>query len=126
VADVEAPAAQHVAGRALPDGATLEESAAALADPELDDDTRRQLEPLYVGSLFWRGRTREAFEHARRIRPATPLRDLSDEVALALWITISIDSGYELADLDEWMSDALVQGVRTDDHATAPLRHVFH
>ena len=113
------PLRNHVAAVTGQYGIRVAESAAALADPELDAETRRQLEPVHCGNLFWCGRTREAFELARLIRPEGPMRDLSDETALALWITISIECGYALAEFDQWLAKTIVRSVRTGDHAGA-------
>ncbi|MDA0137483.1 LuxR C-terminal-related transcriptional regulator [Solirubrobacter sp. CPCC 204708] len=98
-----------------------EASAAALEDPELDEATRRQIAPFHGRDLLYSGRTRAAYAWARRRRPRLPLRDFSDEVAFAVWVSSAVQCGYQWDELSAELPDALVEAVRADDHAGAGL-----
>jgi DNA-binding NarL/FixJ family response regulator len=93
----------------------------ALADPELDPALRRALEPQYAISLFFTGRTREAYALTQRIRPAVPLREASDTMALGIWSIVCLESGEDWsafeADLEQLVRDA----IRADDHPAAGI-----
>lgn len=99
--------------------ATLDVSADILADPDLASDVRRQLEPVHTVTLFYAGRTHEAYELGERIRPSVPLRDQSDALALVAWSIIGLETGTDFPGLDAWMSSTLQQGVRANDHEAA-------
>jgi DNA-binding CsgD family transcriptional regulator/tetratricopeptide (TPR) repeat protein len=89
------------------------------ADDRADREVRRRAAPLLAGNLFYRGRVREAYELVREIRPAVPLRDLTDEISFALSVAISLESGIAWPELEDWASRALGDGIRTGDHAAA-------
>ena len=55
-----------------------------LATAGVDPDVRRKLEPMHAANLLFSGRTREELELARNIRPAPPLRDVTDELAFII------------------------------------------
>ncbi len=90
-----------------------------LSTEAVDAQVRHQVEPVHVANLFYSGRTREAHELAIRIRPAIPLRSLSEAIALSLWSRITLETGERWADLEAWMTTALEEGVRQNDPATA-------
>ncbi|MDA0180873.1 LuxR C-terminal-related transcriptional regulator [Solirubrobacter phytolaccae] len=98
-----------------------EVTAAALTDPELDDASRQQIAPFHGRNLLYSGRTREGYEWARARRPQLPLRDFSDEVAFAVWISAAVQCGYDWPQLEAELPGALVEAVRADDHAGAGL-----
>ena len=100
-------------------GAAVVISAEILSSEDLDPEVRRQTEPLHAASLFYSGRTREAYELARRIRPLLPLRDLTDELAFVLWSTIAIETGEGWRELEAWNMKALQEGVRLGDRAAS-------
>lgn len=99
--------------------ATLEVSADILADPDLAPEVRRQLEPVHTVTLFYAGRTREAYALGERIRPSVPLRDQSDALALVAWSIIGLETGTDFPGLDAWMAGTLQDGVRANDHEAA-------
>ena len=90
-----------------------------LSSGDIDADTRRRVEPVHVANLFYSGRTREAHELARQIRPALPMRGLSDAIALSRWSRITLEDGEAWSELEMWMTSALETGVALSDHATA-------
>jgi DNA-binding CsgD family transcriptional regulator len=102
-------------------GATVSASAEILASEDLDPEIRRQVEPLHAASLFYSGRTREAYELARRLRPTVPLRDLTDQLAFVLWNAIVIETGESWREFETWATAALQDGVRLGDRAAAGL-----
>jgi DNA-binding NarL/FixJ family response regulator len=99
--------------------ATLAVSADILADPELAPEVREQLEPVHTVTLFYAGRTSEAYDLGKRIRPAVPLRDQRDALALVVWSIIGLETGTDFPGLDAWMSRTLQDGVRANDHDAA-------
>lgn len=100
-------------------GRSLAASTKILATTEPGTDVRSQVEPVHVANLFYSGRTREALELARRIRPELPLRSLSDAIALSLWSRVILETGEQWTELESWMTTALEEGVRLANHAAA-------
>ncbi len=100
-------------------GVDITASTEMLAGADIEADIRHQVEPVHVANLFYSGRTREAHQLADRIRPALPLRTLSDAIALSLWSRITLEDGERWSELDAWMAAALPEGVRLGDHAAA-------
>jgi DNA-binding NarL/FixJ family response regulator len=100
-------------------GHGISASTEILATAELGTDERHQVEPVHVANLFYSGRTREALEIARRIRPDPPLRNLSDAIAVSLWSRVILETGEQWAELETWMTAALEAGIRLADPATA-------
>jgi DNA-binding CsgD family transcriptional regulator len=99
----------------------VERTTQALADPELDGPTRRQLEALHAVGLFYAGRTEEAWQLASRLRPSVPFSRQSDELMLGLYGTLAIATGRAYQEVEVFMVDALRQAVRVHDHAAAGL-----
>ncbi|MDO8211758.1 LuxR family transcriptional regulator [Conexibacter sp. CPCC 206217] len=95
------------------------ESDAVLADPDLDPEQRRQLEPLRISQLLYSGRTREAWELAKRIRGAIPLQGPSEELSRILWSTTAVEAGIEWDALEDQLTVAIAEAVRVDDHVAA-------
>ncbi|MDW5595721.1 helix-turn-helix transcriptional regulator, partial [Conexibacter stalactiti] len=100
-------------------GTLSEQTARTLADPALDPEVRRQMEPLHVAQLFYAGRTREARELATRIRPPIPLAGQSEELAQILWSTVAYECGLEWATLERELADVFAQAVRAADSVAA-------
>jgi DNA-binding CsgD family transcriptional regulator len=92
-----------------------------LADPGLEAAVRGQLEPVLAVTLFYEGRMDEAYALAQRIRPAVPLTEQSDALALVSSSVIGLESAYDLPGLQAWMSDVLRDAVRANDHDAAGL-----
>jgi DNA-binding NarL/FixJ family response regulator len=90
-----------------------------LSAADVDDNVRHQVEPTHVGNLFYSGQVQEALKLARRIRPAPPLRTLSDAIAIGLWTRVTLESGEGWVELEAWMASALEEGIRLGDRATA-------
>lgn len=101
--------------------ATLEVSAEILADPDLAPEVRHQLEPVRAVTLFYAGRTDEAYALAERIRPTVPLRDQSDALALVTLSIVGLETADDFPGLDRYMSRTLEDGVRANDHEAAGL-----
>jgi DNA-binding CsgD family transcriptional regulator len=101
--------------------ATLAVSEEILADPELAPDVRHQLAPVHAVTLFYAGRTTEAYALAERIRPSVPLRDQSDALALVALSIVGLETGDDLPGLDAYMSRTLQDGVRANDHDAAGM-----
>jgi DNA-binding NarL/FixJ family response regulator len=100
---------------------TLAVAREILDEPDLDRAVRRQLEPVYAVSLFYSGRTNEAYELGLRIRPSVPIHDQSERLALGAWSLIGIETGRDWKDLDAWMTQTLSDGIRANDHAAAGI-----
>ncbi|MGH2885355.1 MAG: hypothetical protein ACRDPA_22070, partial [Solirubrobacteraceae bacterium] len=92
---------------------------AALADPALDQETRRILEPRYSMALFYGGAWNEAWQVARRCRPSIPVRDYPGLVGLAALRFAGVLSGAEWSALEPKLINLLVEGVRQHDHEAA-------
>ena len=102
-------------------GETTGRSAQLLADPELAPAVRHQVEPLHAISLFFTGRTREAYAFAKRIRPPIPLRDQSATSALRAWGILGLESGRGWEELGSAFADVVREGVRANDHAAVGI-----
>jgi len=100
-------------------GQSISASTEILATAGPGTEVRRQVEPVHAANLFYSGRTREALQVARRIRPDPPLRNLSEAIALSLWSRIILETGEQWAQLEIWMTPALEAGIRLADPATA-------
>jgi DNA-binding CsgD family transcriptional regulator len=90
-----------------------------LRDDSLEEPVRRQMEPVHAVNLFFAGRVREAYELVRRIRPAIPLTNQSEDLALIALSAISIESGQDFPLLEREMAQVLTASVRAGDHAAA-------
>jgi DNA-binding NarL/FixJ family response regulator len=99
----------------------LAEVKGRMADQTLGPVERRQLEVVALAGLLHSGEGEEAYQLARRARPQVPLQDPTEEGVLALWVGISVETGYDWPDLEQWSSAALTEAVRLSDHAGAGL-----
>ena len=88
-------------------------------DEHADPEVRRRVAPLHAINLFYSGRVGEAYDLARRIRPAVPLKDMTDEIAFIQWSVIALESGQGWAELEAWASAAVADGIRLGDRAAA-------
>jgi len=93
----------------------------ALAEPELDPETRRRLEPVHATNLFYSGRWREAVELAAQTRPAVPLRDQTDTLAFAFAAMADVEVGIDWPGLEAWIARSVADAVRADDHEAIGL-----
>lgn len=100
---------------------TAESSEAVLADPDLDPEARRATEIVHLASVFYGGRTREAYDLLLPLRPPVPLRGMSDDLAHILWSIVGIETGWDYPELERWMRKTIEDGVRIDDHAAAGI-----
>jgi DNA-binding CsgD family transcriptional regulator len=91
----------------------------ALADPSLEPDLRGELEPLHAVNLFYSGRTVEAYELIRRLRPEVPITSHSAEIALISTAMIPLESGLNWEGLQRDMAELLEAGVRAGDDSAA-------
>ena len=101
--------------------ATIAVSYDILADPELADAVRHQLEPVLAVTLFYAGRMADAYELGERIRPSVPLADQSDALALVAWSIIGLEGAQDLPGLHAWMSGVMRDAVHANDHDAAGL-----
>ncbi len=91
----------------------------ALADDTLQDDLRRELEPLYAVNLFYSGRTIEAHDLVRRLRPTLPITSHIAEIALIGQVMVPYETGLDWSGLERDARELLESGVRTGDDAAA-------
>ena len=92
---------------------------AALADPELDEETRRLLEPRQAMALFYGGGWRQAQSVARRCLPEIPIRDYPGLVAVPAFRFAGVESGTDWPQLQSDLAHLLADGVRRHDHEAA-------
>lgn len=92
-----------------------------LADPALDPQMRRQLEPLHTVNLYYGGRTREAYALAARLRPSVPLDGHGESIALMNWCIIGLETGEDFPGLEAWMVQTLQDGIRASDDEAAAM-----
>jgi DNA-binding CsgD family transcriptional regulator len=90
-----------------------------LADAALDEDVRRGLEPVYAVNLFYSGRTSEANELIRRLRPTLPIASHTAEIALIGATMIPLESGEDLRGLKRDARTLLDEGVGAGDQSAA-------
>jgi hypothetical protein len=106
-------------------GLSLSGSTGLIESGDMDASERERVQSIHVANRFYTGRTAEALDLARRIRPSLPLRTLSDAIALSLWSRVSLETGERWAELDTWMTGALDEGVqlrRVRGPASPPAR----
>jgi len=92
-----------------------------LADPALEPEMRRQLEPLHTVNLYYGGRTRDAYALAERLRPSVPLDGHGESIALMNWCIIGLETGEDFAGLEAWMTQTLQDGIRGNDDEAAAM-----
>ena len=115
------PVRLHLASMLEGPAGTVAVAGEILADDSLEEEVRHQLEPVYAVNLFFSGRVVEAYELIRRIRPAVPVSSHSEELALAAFSVISLESGQDLGEYERSMKAIFEQGVRAGDHAAAGM-----
>jgi DNA-binding CsgD family transcriptional regulator len=115
------PVRLHLASMLEGPAGTVAVAGEILADDSLEEEVRHQLEPVYAVNLFFSGRAVEAYELIRRIRPAPPVSNHIEELALAGLSVISLESGQDLAEYERSMKAIFEQGVRAGDHAAAGI-----
>ncbi|HTX07206.1 MAG TPA: LuxR C-terminal-related transcriptional regulator [Solirubrobacteraceae bacterium] len=98
-----------------------DECAQALADEALGPEERRQVEVIYAVQLLHGGRVRQSYELIFRLRPPIPLRDEADELAMVTCSIAGMQSGWEIDEVERWMSRAFAEAIRTYDEAAAGM-----
>ena len=101
--------------------ATVRVTAAVLSDQHVDDETRRGNQARHALALLYTGEGGKAYELARTLRPAVPLRGYHETLALGGFALIALETGENFEDADAYLSRTLRDAVRTDDHDTAGL-----
>jgi DNA-binding NarL/FixJ family response regulator len=101
--------------------ASLTHTESLVGDPHPDPRLRRRMEMIHAANLFFSGRGREAHAMCLRLRPSIPLRDVQEEVTLDVCGLVGLDTGEDLAELDDWLSRTVREGVRANDHTAAAL-----
>ena len=101
--------------------ASLAETERVLADPPDDPRGRRRIEVVHGANLLFSGRGREGQALCRRIRPAVPLRDVHEEVALDVCSVVGLDAGEDLREHGAWLLQTLEAGVRANDQTAAAI-----
>jgi DNA-binding NarL/FixJ family response regulator len=96
-------------------GSLSEQTAATLADPALDPEVRRQMEPLHVAQLFYAGRTLEARRLVREILPPIPLPGPTEELTQILWSTLDYECGHAWPALERELAEVFTRAVRAGD-----------
>jgi len=97
-----------------------------LAEPGLELEARRRIEPVHAVNLFYSGRWREAVELATRTRPAVPLRDQTDTLAFAFAAMADVEVGIDWPGLEAWIANAVADAIRTGDHEAVGLASLAH
>jgi len=110
------PLRHYVAGLGKPYGAEVDLSEAILADPRLDEEVRRRMEPLHASELIYAGRAREGVELVKRVRPDIPLDGPNDEFAFATWAFAACETGDDWLGLEDEVAGLLREAVRADDN----------
>ena len=90
-----------------------------LEDPQIDAATQLMTEGRLALSLFFTGRTKDAYALAGRVRPEIPLRRYSDAIALGLWRLLGFETEEDLEGLDLYMSETLLAAVRANNNEAA-------
>jgi DNA-binding CsgD family transcriptional regulator len=105
-------------------GSAMAESAQALDDPALDPVARRRMSLVHTTNCFYSGSVRQAFERILPLRPAPPLHEVMDELAMVLACVIAMESGWGMDDAYDWLRQAFEASVRADEHAGAGMSAV--
>src|SRR5262249_53704494 len=88
-------------------------------DESVADEQRRGAAALHAMSAFLAGRGDEAAAQAWAARPPVPLRDASDSAALGVLSVVAVESGNGWAELEDYMTATLRDGVRAHAHDAA-------
>lgn len=105
-------------------GGMVDLSSSLLSDERIDDQMRRQLEPVHAIGLFSSGRAIEAQQLVQRIVPELPITSYSDEHALTAWVTVALESGLDWPTHEARLMTVLRDALRLGDHAAAGLAAV--
>jgi DNA-binding CsgD family transcriptional regulator len=105
-------------------GGTLTVTREILADPGLEPAVRRRTELVQLVNLFYSGHVREARELLLERLPPVPLRDEYDELACIMWCCLGLESGWDMAAVEAWMSRALGPALEAGDHGAAGIAAV--
>jgi DNA-binding CsgD family transcriptional regulator len=106
----------------LPDGLAeaIDAAEAVLAQPGLDAETRRLIEPRHAIALFYAGRWDEGYAVAQRSRLEIPIREYGGIVMLHALRLAGAESGADWPGLEATLARILAESVRSHDHeATA-------
>jgi DNA-binding CsgD family transcriptional regulator len=90
-----------------------------LADPGLDAESRRLLEPRLAMALFYGGRWDEGQRLARRCRPPIPLRDYAALLTLPALRFCGVESGADWPGMETELARVFSDGVRGHDDEAA-------
>jgi DNA-binding CsgD family transcriptional regulator len=102
-------------------GEILAESSQLLGSEAVDAEARRHLELVELAGLYRAGRGTTAYQLARRIRPALPLRDATDATIWSLSVGIVCETGAGVHEAGAWARGALDESVRVGDRAAAGI-----
>lgn len=107
---------------ALTDGfGTPPDSAASADSAAASEESRRALAAMRAMSAFIAGKGDETAAATFAARPSVPLRDPGDAALLGTISLIAVETGYRWAELEQYMSEVMRDGVRARDHAAAGL-----
>ncbi|MGH2874252.1 MAG: helix-turn-helix transcriptional regulator, partial [Solirubrobacteraceae bacterium] len=95
------------------------EMSAALANESVDVEDRRRAQTMNVVALFYGGQARDAAALAAQIRPTLPLTDQTDQIAFAIWTSITLETGEGWIELESWAKSSLADGIRLGDRVGA-------
>ena len=86
-----------------------------------DSDPQRQraVQTAQLRRLTYEGRGRDAYRLAAALRPRVPFRDVYDQGAAALWLSICVQIGEGWDELERWCDETLRDAVRQEDHSAA-------
>jgi DNA-binding CsgD family transcriptional regulator len=106
---------------AMPDrlAETIDAAETVLAQPGLDAETRRLIEPRQAIALFYAGRWDEAYALARRSPPEIPIREYGGIVMLHALRLAGAESGADWPGVEGELARILAAGVRAYDHEAA-------
>ncbi|MDA0180874.1 LuxR C-terminal-related transcriptional regulator [Solirubrobacter phytolaccae] len=102
-------------------GTIAPEAEAILASSALAAESRHWLERTLAADHLYSGRVRAAQALIDPLRPALPLRDEYDALALATWSIVNTVSGCGLAELEEIAQAQFTIAVAANDHAAAGM-----
>ena len=86
-----------------------------------DPDRQRAVQAAQLRRLAYDGRSRDAYRLALALLPTVPFRDVYDQTAVTLWVSLSIQTGEGWDELERWCAKTMQAAVRSRDHSAAGI-----
>jgi DNA-binding CsgD family transcriptional regulator len=115
------PLRDLITAHLLRDGTGIGGRPSSTLSDATDSDPQRQraVQTAQLRRLTYEGRGRDAYRLAHALRPSVPFRDVYDQGASALWVSVCVQMGEDWDELEQWCQETMHEAVRREDHSAA-------